>query len=412
MKYPLSLLALAFYGLSAHAAAILNLAHFNQGWPSNAESIPGMPNILSVNSVGPYSFAVGLNSDSNMEAAFYNGSNWQEATSITGMKGISNIVPLYENGISPAAFALGNNQVAYFNGTTWGNAESVNGLQNIALLGSEGHMFVLSISPLQASFYNVEQQTWGAPVNLSAQLSTLRAMDAANGEAYLVGLNNSGQLTEIQSSDNQSWITQTFNITAPYLIDILATDNDVLIGTQTNEQSLLNYSVNQGHTWQSIVWPGGLLLGSINQGIVWDMNENNIAYLDLQNTNPTWVESTIPEGVGHIQTYSDPSNDGQQLCVVGGQEDGAPIELACYSKATQNWQMISSINEVAISLDQIALLKQNQIVATGADMQDKPALFYYDGATWQVAHPQGLNRLIQNLYVNANATNIWASGHN
>lgn len=388
--------------------------HFNEGWPSSGSSIPNMPNIMSIISAGPYSYATGLDANDNMEVAFFDGGNWHQAQSIPNLKGVSAIIPLDQNGESPAAFAEDpNNLVSYFNGTNWSNAQSINGMQYLSLQTSAGHAFAIStLSPIQSSFFDNEQQTWSAPVNLSQTLSTLRAINTANGEIYLVGLNTKGQLTEMQSSNNQDWASHIFDLSTPYLIETAATDNEILIGAQSSAQSFFSYSLDMGHSWHNITWPGGMIFSAINHGIAWDMTDNGeLAYFNTQNANPTWVTVALPDQFGRVQTYSAPSSDGQELCLVGS-EDDSPPKLACYDIASQTWQMIASVNKVASRLDQIALLSQNQIVASGADLQDHPTLFYFNGATWQSQHVQGLVGSIQNLFASNNPINVWATGHN
>ena len=47
----------------------------------------------------------------------------------------------------------------------------------------------------------------------------------------------------------------------------------------------------------------------------------------------------------------------------------------------------------------------------GTDIQKQAALFYYNGATWQVSHVDGLT-LMQNLYFSGNLDGLWAVGSN
>lgn len=400
------------FTIAETATPPLSLAHFNEGWPENTQSISGMPNILSITSSGVYSFAVGLDQNSKMNTAFFDGSNWTPATLINNMPGVSSIIPLYDDGTTSQAFAYSSSDhVAFFNGANWGDANTISGLQNFSILSSAGHAFAIStLSPIKSSLFNLNNQTWCAPFDLSSNLHFLRAASTANGTIYLAGINSNGNALVMSSNDNQTWATQALNIDGPYNMQVVSAGNAVFVSATNSTSSIFDYSLNQAKTWHNISWPGGMLLKQVNNGIVWDITENNkIAYFNSTLANPAWQETSIPSYFKSSTVYSNPSFDGSTLCIEGDQNGP---DIACYNAINQQWQNISSIAEVANDLVQFALLNANQIAGFGSDKNDKPALFYYNGETWQVDHVSGMNKSIQNMYFNGPPSNIWVSGHN
>lgn len=399
------------FGMHLFAIAPMNVVKFNEGWPGNAEAIPGMTSVSTITSSGPYSWAIGSQGGLPSKISFYSDNHWQASIEVANLPGISKIVPLYNDGTTAQAFALGTGKMAYFDGATWGEAAPVYHLKNIRLLTSKGHAFVInSTMPISSSFFDKTQETWEPPVDLSATLSSIKATATTNGVIYLLGLNANSEVTMMSSSDNQHWHSKNFGIVRPQNMQIVAGDNHVFVATFNNDTRFFSYSQDGGKTWRNASWPEGMLFSSVKNGILWDMEGSNFAYFDSNLSDPIWQVIKMPIKMTQITTYSEPSITGAQICVTGIDSSGAILE--CYDININAWQNYPSLSEIANQLDSLFVLANNQFVAMGSDKQDRAALFYYNSAMWQVAYVDGLLTSVQNLFFNSLSLNLWAVGHN
>lgn len=405
----LSWLFVLFFKI-AFALPAVNLAHFtNSAWSNNSVDIPGMSQVLSIKSAEIYSWAIGYQQANSSLVSFYDGQAWHPAESINGMTSPMQIVPLYDDGSHDQAFALGLGKAAYFDGASWSAAQSVNGFQSLSLLTSDGLAYAVNTSaPISVSFFDATQKTWLPPHDLSAYISRILAMAEAQGKFYLLGFNSQGDLILFSGDQQQVWNIYNFGQIQPrpYNAQLLASDTSVFVGLMSDAGSNFYYSKDQGQSWNSTPWSGGLLLSPIENGILWGINDPNVGYFDSNAVNPAWQLVDVPPAMQVFQLYTGPSLDGQGLCV---ENDDGP-QVACYSVLTQQWQNIPTSMQLS-RIDQIFLVNNNQLLASGADAHDHPALFYYNGQAWQGSYVPGLTKSILNVYFGYPLANVWALGH-
>lgn len=391
------------------AIPVVNLAHFNGlAWSGFSFTILGMSQVLTVKSAGVYSWALGYQTPGLGNVAYFDGATWHDAESIAGMSWPTQILPMYDDGHLSQAFAVdARGLVAYFDGVSWGAASSVNAYQSLSLLTSEGQAFAFNMtSPISVSFFDPQQRTWSAPHDLSAYFSKVMAMAEANGKFYLLGRNLDGDVILFSGNVAQAWNVYNFGRIQTYNMQLVASGDSVFVALMSDAASDFYYSRDQGQTWNSTAWSGGLLFSPVEQGILWGINDPNIEYFDSNAVNPSWQILGLPPGLNGFQLYSNPSFDGRELCV---ESDDGP-QISCYNLQLQQWQNIPTETSVT-EIGQIFLLNSGQLIASGADQEGHPALFYYSDNAWKVSHVPGLLKSIENLYSGPSFANIWALGH-
>ncbi len=354
------------------------------------ENISGLSNLINLTSTGNYAWAC----DSQGNASFYNGQQWQSAQKIPNISKFISIYPAYPlTGKQPTAWVLGKqgNQyiISYFNGTTWSNVQTVpKSAGQISLAASAGYVWYV-LNDQAGNNATVHVASGANPTNWTTSNIALHGVTSGAGDvikalnddaafAYVFGFNENWEI-HVARIDGNGSITILSN-PAGKIDDYFIYQNNVILSHSRHSQSL---STDNGQTFKTSAAPGIAINAQYN------FNTAGMECTNLQNTgnslsclstsNMVWQNFTVPS----TATYNIPFTTPVGAYVFGlDQKSKTVTSMYSYDYAGNSVSDTKPMNYKSVYFSP-RFFSYNQVLMAGEDNNGNQAAYFYDSQQWQ-----------------------------